>query len=281
MIRWILLIAVAGCAGKIDAPPPPKMDDWVAPLMMKDGLPLAHALVAGEPSWLLVDTGASYHFVSDHLAGKVTTLSAEPHEVLGRRQEVRMSSSAPIEIGSWSLVTDGVFLTDLARLGSDIAGVISPQWIATRGGTVALDLVARELRWMPGDEAKRRYAGWLTTGDLQMCAPEKYSTRYTMQLLVGGTPATLLVDTGAPYSALDLHRPPGQLLANGPSQQIAVMGSVERSIRVATYQAAPDPCMYDGVLGAEALTECAILFDGEAARVLCRQNLAAQGSSGT
>ena len=166
-ITALLGFAVAACGASVAPAPPPVLAPnvriaaslpessavGVAPVEVPVGprrvalrfdlngrkfpLPLVHGTVAGEPVWMLVDTGANSHVIASWVARKVG-LSMHPLGDVGSDHTGRAVTAYTVEhpgvtIDDWGALADGPMLvTDvpepIARIG--IGAFVSPQWLA-------------------------------------------------------------------------------------------------------------------------------------------------------
>lgn len=172
-------------------------------------LPLVHGSVGGEPTWMLVDTGANSHVIAGWLARKAG-LTLESHGDVGTDhtgREIR-TSRAPrpaMTIDGWGALDDGPVLVaevpaPIEKLG--IGAFVSPQGLGD-GFAVVLNLRGRQMyladyegaeRTLPPSGRRISPRGGLACTDTE--SPVK-GLAYVVPAEVEGQRAMLLVDTGA------------------------------------------------------------------------------------
>ena len=174
-------------------------------------LPLVHATVAGEPVWLIVDTGANSHVIAGWVA-KRAGLAMRPLGDIGSDHAGRAVTAYTVEhpnvvIDEWGPLADGPMLVmdvpdPISRTG--IGGFVSPQMLAAAGEGVLLDLPAHEMKTAPWDDGVRQvreHAGRdVAPAGVRLCEDTSSSIRgllYVLSASVDGHGVDLLLDTGA------------------------------------------------------------------------------------
>jgi predicted aspartyl protease len=173
-------------------------------------LPVVHGTIAGEPVWMLVDTGANSHVIARWVARKVG-MPLRPLGDVGTDHTGRSVTTYSVEhprvaIDDWGPLTDGPMLvTDvpeaIERLG--IGAFVSPQWLGAEDEAVVLDLRGREMHTSAFDEATRALEGHgrsLTVAPARLCEDMGSAIKglaFVVQASVDGHAVELLLDTGA------------------------------------------------------------------------------------
>ena len=266
-------------------------------------LPLVHGTVAGEPVWMLVDTGANSHVIASWVARKVG-LAMKPLGDVGSDHTGRAVTAYTVEhpgvtIDDWGTLTDGPMLvTDvpepIARIG--IGAFVSPQWLAGAGDAVVLDLTNREMRSAPWEDAvKALEAGpgrEVAPNGTRLCEDTASAIKglaFVLPASIDGHGVDLLVDTGAHRTDLLTTSKVGRVLAGrarpSKEQMYAASGLVKTSlVRAAAVKigefvlttdidlvpGVSDPvCPRDGVVSMDALASCTLLLGRKQLRGRC------------
>jgi predicted aspartyl protease len=256
-------------------------------------LPLVEVLVAGVPTTMIVDTGATRHVVADWLvreAGLPTRASnSAVSDHTGKALAVLETDSAAMRLAGWgalpaaSPLLVGALPEPLRRLG--IAGVVAPG-LCGASGALVLDMPGRAMIDTSFEKASTRWgrAGKALSGPENMrgCLTPAGGALYVVEAEVGGVRADLEIDTGAADSDLKDASAAGRALlpravagektwtASGsftsrilPSTAIRA-GEVEVRTNVVI---APDHsgagCRRDGFLGMDVLGHSVIVLAGE------------------
>ncbi|MGH7296764.1 MAG: retropepsin-like aspartic protease [Polyangiaceae bacterium] len=266
-------------------------------------LPLVHGTVSGEPIWMLVDTGANSHVIASWVARKVG-FAMRPLGDVGSDHTGRAVTAYTVEhpavvIDGWGPLADGPMLvTDvpepIARIG--IGAFVSPQWLAGAGDAVVLDLVDREMRSAPWDDAVRALetlAGHeIAPAGVRLCEDKGSAIKglaFVLPASIDGHGVDLLLDTGAHRTDLLTTSRAGRVLTGRarPSreQMYAASGLVKTSlVRAAAVKigdfaittdidlvpGVADPvCPRDGVVSMDALASCTLLLGRHQLRGRC------------
>ena len=266
-------------------------------------LPLVHGTVAGEPVWMLVDTGANSHVIASWVARKVG-LSMHPLGDVGSDHTGRAVTAYTVEhpgvtIDDWGPLTDGPMLvTDvpepIARIG--IGAFVSPQWLANAGDAVVLDLPNRGMRTAPWEDAVKALEAVpgreVAPNGARLCEDTASAIKglaFVLPASIDGHGVDLLLDTGAHRTDLLTTTRVGRILAGraGPSkeQMYAASGLVKTSlVRAAAVKigefvlttdidlvpGVSDPvCPRDGVVSMDALASCTLLLGRKQLRGRC------------
>lgn len=304
------LLAAAGCAGtrEGDGSGHPRVATAAhagprvpvrrrAPLRFELGgrafpLPVVNATIAGQPTTLLVDTGANVHVVAGWLARKLALPLEKLGEVgsdhVGKSITTWRSRNTSVTVEGWGAVgTSSVIVTEIPeaieRLG--IGGILSPQKLADEGDAVVLDLYRGELRGAWWDDAMKELAGTslVAEGKQRACEEPDASgpgVAYVVPASIDGQAVSLLVDTGAHRSNVFASSAPGQKLAGrsvADSEPVytasgkvsarklqgarLVAGAFATTSDVGLIQGSPDSaCPRDGVLAMDMLRACTLVL---------------------
>jgi predicted aspartyl protease len=266
-------------------------------------LPLVHGTVSGEPLWMLVDTGANSHVIASWVARKVGLLMHPLGDVgsdhTGRAVSAYTVEHPAVAIDGWGPLVDGPMLvTDvpepIERIG--IGAFVSPQWLATAGDGVVLDLPAQQMYTAPWTEAAQmldaRAGAEIAPRGARLCRDDASAIKglaFVLRASVDGHGVDLLLDTGAHRTDLLSTSPAGKQLADRatPSreQMYAASGLVRTSLVRATalrigdwsltsdidlVPGIADPmCPRDGVVSMDALQSCTLLLGRTGMRGRC------------
>ena len=251
--------------------------------------PLLRVTIGGRRVWFIIDTGAGVHTIASWLvdAAGLATRESTAAVTGSTGAEQRVRSIAPVrgrlDEGATLPMAEGI-VVELPPLFQqhEIGGLLSPQLLAT-GDAVVLDLTAPSMTIAPLAVAMARVGGADATARVCHNAASPFANRlYAVNVTAAGTPASLLVDSGATRTvAADQSLVAAQLAAqavSGPQTQ-GVGGAVTSSRRVpgvalsfsgatTTLDLTLGPvgggCGPDGLLGMDALKHC-VLTLGESA----------------
>jgi predicted aspartyl protease len=266
-------------------------------------LPLVHGTVAGEPIWMLVDTGANSHVIASWVARKagmsMHALGDVGSDHTGRAVSAYTVEHPAMTIDGWGPLAGGPMLvTDvpepIARIG--IGAFVSPQWLASAGDAVVLDLVNREMRTAPWEDAVRALEQApghdVAPAGARLCEDTASAIKglaFVLPASIDGHGVDLLLDTGAHRTDLLTTSKAGKVLAGRarPSreQMYAASGLVKTSlVRAAAVKigdwtlttdidlvpGVADPvCPRDGVVSMDALASCTLLLGRKQLRGRC------------
>jgi predicted aspartyl protease len=256
-------------------------------------LPVVYGSIGGEPTWMLVDTGANSHVIARWLAKKAK-LAMKPLGDVGTDHTGRAVTTYSVDhpsvvIDTWGPLEDGPMLvTDvpdpIEKLG--IGAFISPQWLGADGEAVVMDLVAKTMSSAPFDDAVRALEAHgkplVPTGG-RICEDTGSAIKglaFVIPATIDGNKVELLLDTGAHRTDLLTTAKVGQRLAprSVPSQEqmYAASGLVHtRLVRGANVKVGEwaittdidlipgvaDPvCPRDGVVSMDVLKSCVLVL---------------------
>lgn len=256
-------------------------------------LPVVHGTISGEPTWMLVDTGANSHVVAGWLARKahldMRNLGDVGTDHTGRTIATSRVDHPKVLVDEWGALPDGPILVTevpeaVARLG--IGAFISPQALGAADGAIVLDLKNAEMHDDDAVEAKAAIASRgaeMFTG-AHACADDDSPIKglaFVIPATIEGTRANLLLDTGAHHSDLLISTAIGKRLlprsiANREQVYAASGKIVTRTVRTAKlnigqYAVITDidlipgesdsNCPRDGVLAMDILRLCVIVLE--------------------
>lgn len=258
-------------------------------------LPVVHGTVAGQSTWMLVDTGANSHVIAGWLARKVGFALERLGDVgtdhVGRIIPTYRVEHPRVVLDQWGALADGPMLvTDvplaIERLG--IGAFISPQSLA-EGGAVVVDFPARQMHQAAYEDARRSLetrgaSGHLLSPDGGVACEDTESPirglAYVIPATIDGKSVTLLLDSGAQRTDLLMSSAAGQALAPRSLPNKEQMFAASGQIRARTLKAAKvtvgdwslrtdidlmpgaaDPaCPRDGVISMDVLASCVIVL---------------------
>jgi Aspartyl protease len=311
-VRWLsaVVICYAACGGAppakkarpaevaiVHATPTPKKAPVLAPLPDRHAklnfklgelvpVPLVHGTISGEPTWMLLDSGAGTHFLSDWLAKRANVKQKKTKtEVADHARvtlNVTLADRSLITIEQWGrlipgelLVVDGDEGGIAAKAG--IGVVLSPQELED-DRAVILELDRGEIR--TGSEAEALKAlGARKIGfdadDIEYCHGV-----FSIAANVEGEAVRLTVDTGSADTDLFSLTKPGRALASrsvptkfkaetasGPiatrtfKNAKVTIGALKRRSDITLIPGAPEvDCPVDGVIGIDILRSCVLVF---------------------
>ncbi|WP_437760891.1 retropepsin-like aspartic protease [Sorangium sp. So ce1389] len=260
--------------------------------------PLIDAVVAGQPTVLIVDTGASHHvlarWLADELALPLSTAGDVAVDHAGRPLAVSRLENAVLALSGWGRVDVPTLLVVpmpdvLQRIG--IGGVVAPQELARPGRAVVLDLREGRMTEAPRDEAARALRarfGEAAVVELGRCGGPNQGSELTARASVEGIPVTLKIDSGASQSSLFAVSSAGKRLsrrATGDRSAYAASGRHTvpvlsgARLRMAGFDAAADidllpgerraTCPSDGFAGMDVLRTCVLVLAEDGGVAAC------------
>jgi hypothetical protein len=264
-------------------------------------LPLVDVTVAGFPTRVVIDTGATRTVIADWLAlqASIDIRRSETRVADHTGQPVAVVEAVDprLVISGWGPVTGGPavlvaqFPDVLQRLG--IGGLLAPQLLARSGEAIVIDLPRRELAAIPSAGALGRYGSrgvaLVAPGAASLCqASGQEAPLFVVPATVAGRSALLELNTGAADSDIEDGSEPGRALASGAragERTFTASGSFGSrtlgpvALVVGAFQTTsevllvPDngtsSCRRDGFLGMSALRDCVLVLDGPKTFVRC------------
>ncbi|WP_437581848.1 retropepsin-like aspartic protease [Sorangium sp. So ce887] len=260
--------------------------------------PLIDAVVAGQPTALIVDTGASHHVIArwlaDELGLPLSTAGDVAVDHAGRPVPVSRIERATLALAGWGAVDAPALLVvpvpdALQRLG--IGGVLAPQALAAPGRAVVLDLREGRMTEAPRDEAARSLRarfGEAAIAELGHCGGPNQGRELTVKATVEGIAVTLKVDSGASQSSLFAAAPAGKRLSHraaGGRSAYAASGKHTvpvlsgARLHLAGFDAAAEldllpgqrrgTCPSDGFAGMDVLRNCVLVLAEDGGLAAC------------
>jgi predicted aspartyl protease len=257
--------------------------------------PLVHVTVAGTPTAMILDTGATDHVLSTSFVKRLG-LAVSAAKETGIDHAAKAISAA--EIASPNLVVEGwgpvgaarVFAIDLPSVfdALGIGGILSPQRLAAAGESVVVDFPAGEVTALPRAAATARLAGKRAIEPApSVCKKEDGGRQFAVLSQINGIAARLELDTGASHTDLRAGSAPGRQLesaagaekgatyaASGKMETKTLraaavrFGDVAKTIDVDIVPGDANQC-FDGVLGMDALRPCVLVLDDASAAAAC------------
>lgn len=246
--------------------------------------PIVSVALGRTHTWLLLDTGASSHILSDDVWAaafpglKPVGARASVMDFSGVVRPAVLVREVPVRFtDGWTHPID-VLVGPRFSKDQPFAGALNPH-LLNEGGVVVLDLPGRELRWgaPPGAADGETYE--VARGSLRICEPSSnHGLELVVPVQVAGEWVDLLLDTGAQFTALDADLPVAQRLLRHARPAGSVGGASGRAIATARVSAPvgfggalqlnevrllsrrTGPCGEHGVLGMETLRTCRLTF---------------------
>lgn len=250
------------------------------------GAPLVDVLVAGQPTTVIVDTGATHHVVASWVAAQVgpTKKSATTGlDHAGQSVALQHLEGADIQISGWGPIgANGILVAALPAQfqKQGIGGAIAVQALVAEGRAVVLDLRKGTMFDSALDEALRSLeseAGSPVAGDVRACG--NGGSLPFVRATIGGGDLDAQVDTGATNTTVRAASPAGirlKPLAKTASAAYAASGlftvpsvagahvkvgalDVETTIDLVKRDPRPD-CPNDAFVGMDLLRRCTLVF---------------------
>jgi Aspartyl protease len=262
-------------------------------------VPLVRGTIGGEPTWMLLDSGAGTHFIADWMAKRAnvkprkTKVEVSDHARV--TLNVALADRSLITIEQWGRLIPGELLVvdedeDSIGAKAGIGVVLSPQELED-DRAVILELDRGEVRTGSEADAVRALAAHKVAFDsdeIEFCHGV-----FSIAAKVEGEAVRLTVDTGSADTDLFSLTKPGRALgprsvpskyksetASGPivtrtykNARIKVGGLTVRK-DIALIPGAPEvDCPVDGVIGIDILRSCVLVFGSPKGklRVTCSQ----------
>jgi hypothetical protein len=264
-------------------------------------IPLVDVVVAGFPTTMIVDTGASHHVIGEWLAKETQIpVGASGDRVTdhaGREVgRVRRAEDVKISISGWGAMDVPLMLVfplpePLRKLG--IGGVIAPHLLAAEGHATLLDLRSGSMIEEAEEEAAKHegeLGGARAFTAARACGGATAGQMLLVQAAVDGAPALLKLDSGASSSSIFQASDAGKRAAakaGGPRAAYGATGkftarSVEGAkMKVGEFEVAVDlniedvapaaGCPSDGYLGMDVLRSCVLVLRGERTSARCER----------
>lgn len=249
--------------------------------------PLVDVVVSGQPTTMLLDTGATHQVVGSWVAeqiGKATPTRDVGIDHTGKTMALSRLPDAKIVVSGWGPIdaSDAVVVAlpgALKRRG--IGGVLSPQALVREGRAVVLDFRRGAMTEAPLADALgvlESEAGTSVTGEVTSCGPGGGALPY-VRADIGGTEVLAQLDTGATQTTVRAASAAGAALAKrakGTSSAVAAsgtytvataegtrvkLGALEIDTDVALIPKTARPvCANDAQLGMDVLRRCVLVL---------------------
>jgi predicted aspartyl protease len=248
--------------------------------------PLVDVLVGGQPTTLIVDTGATHNLVASWVAAQVgptTKANTNGLDHAGQSVALQRLEGVDIRVSGWGpLGVDGTLVAELpAELKKwGIGGVLAVQPLIGEGRAVVIDLRKRtlsEASWDDAVHALEAEKGVAITGDVRACGTA--GTLAYVHATVGGAELDAQVDTGATNTTVRADSPAGvrlRPLAKTASAAYAASGlftvpsvdgahvkvgalDVATTVDLVRRDARP-VCPNDAFVGMDVLRKCTLVF---------------------
>ncbi len=293
--RWLACLFLLGC-GSATTLPDARGGSGPIPVWTADAdgrpFPVPHVEVAlnGHPVDVMLDTGASQHFVLTAAAWAYDVRS-RPFQALatdahGARFSVRLALPGVMQLpGHPTFAPRYVFLLESEPLwASGVLGGLSPQLRAGSDHTALLDLVGGRLEVT--DEPPALAHGAVG----RVCAAghdARDGYRFVVPVRVDGTEAELLVDTGAQSTTLYEGSPLAASLRSAPSARTVRIAGAASVVDMRVLERVPfevggasvsgrltigpgdAQCGESGLLGFDLLRRCRLALDRRAMALSC------------
>ena len=261
-------------------------------------LPLVDVVIAGFPTSMIVDTGASHHVIADWVAKEiavpVTTSGDRAVDHAGRAQTVGRAENVKLSISGWNSIEVPLVLVlsmpgALQHLG--IGGVLAPHLLAGPGHATLLDLRGGAMVEEAEEEAAKHEVesgGTRAITSARVCGGATEGVVLVVQAAAFGEPAWLKLDSGAMSSSLFERSAAGKRAlaqvgsarkeygAAGSFTSLSVpgarvmVGEFEAAVELGVESGAPAAnCPSDGFLGMDVLRSCVVVLRGDRTSARC------------
>ncbi|MFO0591441.1 MAG: aspartyl protease family protein [Polyangiaceae bacterium] len=271
----------------VNAPPAPKRAKVRFEANGEDfGAPLVDALVGGQPTTLMLDTGATHHVVASWVAAEVGPTRDSAIQGLdhaGQSVALKELPNGEITISGWGPIGAGsplVAALPIEFQKSGVGGLLAVQALVGEGRAVTLDMRTGALTEGPEGEAMaavEKLGGAAITGSIRTCA--NGASLPFVRVTIGGGEIDAQLDTGATNTTVRAASPAGvklKPLAKTASTAFAASGmftvpsvkgahvqvgalDVETTIDLVKRDPRPD-CPNDAFVGIDVLRRCALVF---------------------
>lgn len=262
-------------------------------------VPLVDVVLSGQPTSMLVDTGASHHVISSWFATEASLSvsyagdQAKDHAGKGAGKVGRVEG-LQVRIAGWEgrvwPITLVLGLPDALKKAG-IGGVLAPHRAARPGNAVVLDLRAGKMREEPLESAlSQSRAGNLAFSGARLCGGKVQGegSLLAVEATIEGQSLWLKLDTGATQTSLLTSSKVGKALfakAKETNETMGAAGKIKTKVargipvRVGKFERVLDinvedgkdngACGGDGFLGLDILSSCVLVLAGEKSTGYC------------
>ena len=245
--------------------------------------PLVRVNIGGQSAFMLVDSGASAHVITQDVAHRLEVASKASGvsflDAAGRRQSARTTDASQIAIEGWGKLSSGplyVVPGDGGHMStiSGIAGLLSPQTLDP-SHTIVFDLSREEIHTVDGDQA----ADPFMFGPQDLGVTKACGNIYFLSAIIEGEPVRMLVDTGADSTLVygrtaaghrlrmkrtehggEIHAVSGPVAADLLASVRMRVGGLLQTRDMTIIEAPGDGCGGEGILGLDVLRNCTLVF---------------------
>src|SRR5438067_977537 len=287
--------AILACAC---AHAPPPLHSARLKIQESEGAYLAfvRARVAGEPIFLLVDTGAAANSLPESfvrargMSARSPTFADGYRDANGRIAYLGRLPGVPVQFEGETEAGKLDFVVNPNDLGG--IGILAPQQLIRSGDALVIDLERGELRYETEEAALKRVAAEspapLRQLEYHKCLAEDFFREYhrVVSISINGVEAEMLVDTGASRTTLSRNNPAIQSIIDrkGKPGTTTAVTSIGTSLLVPDLplEVAGTPFVLPvlvhpssehcgkGLLGADVLRHCTVVWGSSSLWATCR-----------
>ena len=248
--------------------------------------PLVRVNLAGQSAFMLVDSGASAHVITQDVAHRLEVASKASGisfvDAAGRKQDARTTDASQVRIEGWGKLPSGplyVVPGDGGRMSAiGIAGLLSPQTLDP-SHTIVFDLSREEIHTIDDDQG----ADPFLFGPQDLGVTKACGNIYFVTAIIEGEPVRMLVDTGADSTLVygrtaaghrlrmkrmqhdsEIHAVSGPVAADLLASVRMRVGALLLTRDMTIVEAPGDGCGGEGILGLDVLRNCTLVFGSNA-----------------
>ncbi len=251
--------------------------------------PVARVAINGRPTWLVVDTGASFHALASWFAQEIQAPVEHPAGAQPIARDITIASGTSVVTLRATLP---VVETPAALRALGIGGFLSPSSLFPPGGAVVLDMPKGELRAFTREQDADPLFDKAASLPLEVCGARDsgHSKIFCAHLSVNASPVLVEIDTGAQasyfYSSSAL-APPSQVTDRAsivgvdgralnavrvPDVNLSIGDLRKKTSVILVVSARPQlhtEAHLDGVLGADVLRDCVLRLGTTTGNLKC------------
>lgn len=249
--------------------------------------PLVHVTIGGQAAFMLVDSGASAHVITQDVARRLEVASQASGisflDAAGRKQGARTTDASQVTIEGWGKLARGplyVVPGDGGQMANitGIAGLLSPQTLDP-SRTIVFDLSREEIHTVDGDQGSDPFM----FGPQDLGVTKACGNIYFVTAMIEGEPVRMLVDTGADGTLIygrtavghrlrmkraqhggEIHAVSGPVAADLLASVRLRVGALLQTRDMTIIEAPGDGCGGEGILGLDVLRNCTLVFGNNA-----------------